>query len=211
MKERRHMLRSVRVIILAASMVMVARRTASADGAYWSFKYQPSVPIGSVRSFVPKASLVGFDLDGRYWFARNVSIGLDATYTRLYDTLDHGTYPIDDGAVTATIYRHVDLVGLVPEAHFYFAPDGGVIPYVGLGAGLSSATFRILVSDLDVKKTNLGLIVSPEGGILIPVDRQGGLLLQALMAGARFSFSTAGYGDVKNTAFLSLQVGALVY
>jgi hypothetical protein len=53
--------------------------------------------------------------------------------------------------------------------------------------------------------------VAPEGGILIPVDRQDGLLLQSLSLGVRYTFSSAGFRDVADTSFVSAQIGALVY
>lgn len=185
--------------------------SARADGFYWSFQYSPALPVGSVRKFVPDATPLGFALGARVWFGQRFSVGVDGSYTRLYRTLPRGTYPLDDGAITATIYSSVDVLAAVPQAHLYFGPMGDVIPYLGLGAGLSWVTFRVRASDLDFSNMMRGFVVAPEGGILIPVDRQDGLLLQSLSLGVRYTFSSAGFRDVADTSFVSAQIGALVY
>src|SRR5262249_40878911 len=141
---------------------------------------------------------------------KNFSLGVGGVWVRFYEQLPRDTYVIDQGAVTATINRILDVVAVVPEAHYYFGPENGVVPYLGVGAGYASVKFHILVSDLDVSHRQGGLIVSPEGGILIPFDRDG-IILQAVMLGARASFITSGFRDVSNTSYVGVTLGALVY
>jgi len=199
------------VLVLGAACLF-GERTARAQGFYWSLTYEPSVPVGSVRSFVPNVSGLGFELDARYWFkGPNLSVGLAGVYNRFYDQAPQATYPVDNGAVTATVFRVLDVVALVPEVHYYFGPDNDVVPYLGMGAGFASAKFHVLVSDLDVSENSAGLILLPEGGMLIPFDRDGSTILQAAMVGLRWSFITSGFRDVSNTSYIGLTLGLLAY
>jgi hypothetical protein len=185
---------------------------ARAQGFYWSLTYDPAVPIGSVRSFVQNVSPLGFGLDARYWFkGPNLSVGVGGIYNRFYETSPQATYPVENGAVTATLYRIIDVVGVLPEVHYYFGPEKEVVPYLGLGAGLGSVKFHVLVSDFDLSENSLGLIVSPEGGFLLPFDRDGSLILQAFTVGVKWSFITAGFRDVSNTSYLAFSLGLLAY
>jgi hypothetical protein len=202
--------RSTALLALTALTTLTTSGSARAGDFYWSLKYDPGVAVGSLRSFAPSVTPVGFDLDARYWFAGHFSLGIGGAITRFYDTLPHGTYPLDRGAITGTIYRHVDVAALAPEAHVYFAPHADVIPYAGVGVGVAWVSPRVLVSDVDVSETHVGFIVSPEAGILLPFDRDD-FLRQAIVLGARYSFSSAGFRDVSATSFVSLQVGALIY
>ena len=132
-------------------------------------------------------------------------------YNRFYHQSPQATYPVENGAVTATLFRIIDVVALVPEAHYYFGPDNGVVPYLGMGAGFASVKFHVLVSDFDLSESSAGLILSPEGGMLIPFDRDGHTILQAFTVGLRWSFITAGFRDVSNTSYIGLTSGLLAY
>jgi hypothetical protein len=206
-----HSPRNVRHAALLAALAagLFGERAAEAQGFYWSLKYDPSVPVGSVRSFVPNVSPLGFDLDATYWFSQ-FSVGLGGVYNRFYRQSPQATYPVENGAVTATLYRIIDVVALVPEVHYYFGPDNDVVPYLGVGAGFASVKFHVLVSDFDLGERSSGLILSPEGGILIPFDRDG-IILQAITLGLRWSFITAGFRDVSNTSYVALTLGLLAY
>jgi len=199
------------VLLVTLAFSLFGESAARAQGFYWSLKYDPSVPVGSVRSFVPNVSPLGFDIDARYWFKRpSFSVGLGGVYNRFYRQSPQATYPVENGAVTATLYRIIDVVALVPEAHYYFGPDNGVVPYLGVGAGFASVKFHVLVSDFDLAESSSGLILSPEGGMLIPFDRDG-IILQAVTVGLRWSFVTAGFRDVSNTSYIGLTLGLLAY
>jgi hypothetical protein len=197
--------------LFALLVALAFERTAHAQGFYWSVQYDVSLPVGSVRSFVPAVSPIGFVLDARYWFAGpNLSVGVAGIYNQFYHQSPQATYPVDNGAVTATLYRIADVTAIAPEAHYYFGPANAVVPYLGAGAGFASVKFHVLVSDLDVVQRSSGFIMFSEGGILIPFDRDG-FILQAVMLGARATFISAGFRDVDDTSYISLTLGALIY
>jgi hypothetical protein len=198
---------------LAVAIPFAHGGTARAEGFYWAFQYAPSVPVGSVRSFAAKVSPVAFDLDARYWFTRHLSLGVNGRFVQFFEKFGHDTFQFPDGAgaITGTIFREVDVLAALPEVHYYFGSEGHLIPYAGVGCGASWATFRTRLSDIDIDQTIAGLIVSPEGGVLIPVDRQDDLLLQSLMLGLRYSYSTGGYRSVSDVSWIGVQIGALVY
>ena len=207
----RHKTLPILVLVLGAACLF-GERSAQAQGFYWSLTYNPSVPVGSVRSFVPNVSGLGFELDARYWFkGPNFSVGLGGVFNHFYQRSPRATYQVENGAVTATLFRIIDVVALVPEAQYYFGPDNDVVPYIGMGAGFASVKFHVLVSDFDLSQRSPGLILAPEGGMLIPFDRDGQTILQAFMVGLRWSFITAGFRDVSNTSYVGLSLGLLAY
>ncbi|HKQ69107.1 MAG TPA: hypothetical protein VJT73_07200 [Polyangiaceae bacterium] len=199
-----------RIGFLLLVSAALGERSARAEGFYWSLKYDPSVPVGSMRSFAPNVTPLGFDIDARYWFARNWSLGIGGAWTRFYDTLPFGTYQVTSGAVTATIYRTLDVVSVLSEVHYFFDPERPVSPFIGAGFGYSSALFGVLVSDIDVSERHGGLVVSPEAGVLIPFDANG-VMRQAVVLGARYTFTTSSYREAASLSFIGLTLGALIY
>ena len=202
--------------VVAPLLVLgLCETNARAEGFYWGLRYNTSLPVGSVRTFVPDVAPVGFDLDARYWFGNNLSIGVDGAWNRFSNKLEFGTYPLSSGAITATIYRYVEVAAVMPELHYYFGPERAVVPFVGVAAGFSMVWFKTLVSDLDFREKKPGFMFAPEAGILIPFDRDPEVLRQAFIVGLRYAFSTSGIdtaqSHVANTSFIALQLGALVY
>jgi hypothetical protein len=203
--------KSALAALLVATATVSWERAARAQGFYWQLTYDPALPVGSVRSFVPNISPLGFGLDARWWFSGvNLSVGVGGVYNRFWQTSPQETFPVENGAVTATLYRIIDVVGLAPEVHYYFGPENRVVPYLGMGAGFASVKFHVLVSDLDLSDQSPGLLLAPEGGILLPFDRDG-FILQAVTLGAKWMFITSGFRDVSNTSYLSLTLGLLAY
>jgi hypothetical protein len=134
------------------------------------FDYAITAPIGSVRDYVGDVSFRGVQLDARYWVHPAVALGVGAGWHLFNEKQDRATYPIESGAITATLYRSVEVVPLLATLHVYPGGYGPVKPFAGLGVGASYTRFQTLAADLAWVKSEWFFTLQPEAGVLIGRD-----------------------------------------
>ncbi len=205
----------VRAVLLASSAFLLTTPV-HAQGVYWAWAFEPSVPIGPVRNAVSNASPAGASFGVRYLFEKSWSLGIGGHWAEFAQNYPRTTYPIENGALTGAAYRRVWTTSLLAEAHVYLAPDETVSPYLGVGAGASWMKNEVLMTDLTIGDDLVhGFTVSPEAGLLFAFDRDlfapDRSAMQSVITGVRCTFSTAGSRDVSSTAYVGLTLGMLVY
>jgi opacity protein-like surface antigen len=200
---------------LFVSVALFFAAPAHAQGFYWSLAWEPSVPIGSVGTASTPVTAAGASLGARYLFTRHWSLGIGGHWNQFARNYPRATYPINNGAITGAIFREVWLGSVLGEAHLYLAPTETLSPYLGLGAGYSLMSSKIVVTDISIDDRTPGFAVSPEAGVLIAFDRDPyepqQTAMQSLMLGARYEYSTAGSRDISNVSFFALTLGAFIY
>src|SRR5690349_14759724 len=71
--------------------------------------YDPRVPLGSFRDFVPDVAVIGIQAKWDYFVLDALSIGLEAQHHRFRRGVETDTIPIPNGAVTAPTFRNVTI------------------------------------------------------------------------------------------------------
>jgi hypothetical protein len=160
------------------------------------FDYAIAAPIGSVRDYVRDVSFRGVQFDLRYWVHRAVSLGFGVGWQLFDQKKDRATYPIESGAITATLYRSVEVIPLLATLHVYPGAYGPVKPFVGLGVGPSNLHFQTLAADLGWTKSAWFFTLQPEAGVLIGRDLAYGSF--GVNISARYTWLPATFNDVSN-------------
>lgn len=183
------------------------RRGTAMDARSWMLlvDYRVSAPIGSFQDYVADVSFRGTQLDLRFLVHPRVSVGLGAGWQLYNEKKARATYPIESGAITATLYRSMEMVPLLATAHFYFVREGSVKPYGGVGIGPSYTYFQTLAADLGTTKSEWYFTLQPEAGVLI--GRDDGLRSYGLNLSVRYSWLPASFGDVTNVQAFGGQIG----
>jgi hypothetical protein len=115
-----------------------------AGGLAWNLGF----PVGSVHDFTSKVSAAGFELMFQYWLLSNVAIGAGVDWQTYVDTRPRTTYPIENGALTATAYNATQTGALRAHGRFYFLDEGTVLPYAGVNVGYGWSTLQTSIADI---------------------------------------------------------------
>src|SRR4051812_27485656 len=115
----------------------------------WAF----NVPLGSVRDFTAVVSPLGFEVQLLAWVNNQIALGVDGDWATYVDNRPRTTYSVDNGAVTATAYNYTQTSSVRFLANYFLMDEGPVLPYVGLHAGVSWATFESQEADLTLSDT----------------------------------------------------------
>jgi opacity protein-like surface antigen len=174
-------------------------------GAAWQF----GIPVGSVHDFTSNVSGVGFDISLRYWLHPRFTIGGEVEWQTYRDDKPRTTYPLTDGALTATAYNSVQAGSLRATADFYVLDRGPVLPYVGVNVGYGWSTFQSAAADIQLYDNPDSVVVGAELGALVSLTPRAPLLMVA----GRYSASPSMefLKSVKDVQAITLQVGLLLY
>jgi opacity protein-like surface antigen len=169
--------------------------------------WNASLPIGSVHDFTSPASAIGFELQFRYWVLPNLSLGVSSDWQTLNDTRPRTTYPIEDGALTATAYNSVQTGAARAIVHYYFLDDGPVLPYAGANIGIGWSTFQTQAADIAFYDDQTSVLLGAELGALIRAGDRGPTFLLGIRYTALPAMEFMNVTDVQS---LALQLGLLL-
>jgi len=133
----------------------------------WAF----NVPLGSVRDFTAVVSPLGFEVQILAWVNNQIALGIDGDWATYVDNRPRTTYNVENGAVTATAYNYTQTSSVRFLANYFLMDDGPVLPYVGLHAGVSWATFESQEADLTLSDTEFSFSWGGQAGIQVPLGR----------------------------------------
>src|SRR4051812_13441610 len=173
-----------------------------AIGAAWNV----GIPVGSVHHFTNAVSGLGFQFLVRYFVAPQVALGMNADFQTFIASQPRTTYPVNNGALTATAYNRVQNTVLSASAHYYFLKDGPLLPYAGASIGVGWSTFQSVAADLAFYDNQASILLGGEVGTLWPLTNSS----LALLTGFRYSaLPAADFLSVSNVQSLTLQFGLL--
>lgn len=167
----------------------------------WAF----NIPLGSVRDFASTASLLGFELQAHLWLNSRLSLGVSGEWAMYTDTLDAGSYSLEQAEGSARAYNELQTTSLRLLAHYALLGSRDFRPYVGPLVGVSWSAFELEAADVVRSDTKFSVNVGAEAGVVIPFDGGG----PAAIVNLRYSTSpAAGFGSiVTNVQSLGLLLG----
>lgn len=205
--------------LFIALIVSATTGTARAAREFgYGVTYDPRIPLGSFRDFVPDISFGGLQAKMDYFPIDSLSLGLEGQYHLFQRGAETSTAPIDNGAVTGALFRRASFWSFLPTARWYFS-SRALRPYAALGVGLATRTETLIVSDLSRHDTSVALIIQPSLGVLWrfadTTDREPSNELArkpldslfGLTASVTYAYTTADVLGANNVGYAGIQVG----
>jgi hypothetical protein len=196
-------MKNIRIKILQAiflfsfCLILIDTGYSQREQWYGALTYSVSIPAGDTKTFVDEISWRGIGLDYRYLIDRQYSVGLYFGWNVFYQRTNKTTQT-ENGAVTGTSDRYINAFPIMANIHYYFGERKSIRPYVGLNAGgyYMLQRFEIGVSAWQKDQWQWG--IAPEAGVVIPVERGFGVMLNGKYNYAFTGESVFGT-DIKNS------------
>lgn len=171
--------------------------------ASWTVAYEVAFPVAELSEYIGNVSPRGVGFAGEFPIAGGLRIGGTINYNRFYGNEARDTYYLDNGAVTAKLYRYADVWSLAGLARYRFLkPNDGIRPFIGVALGVSFLNATTLVADLGFQDSPAGFLFQPEAGVFARLTPG----MQALLA-VRYTMTTASFMDYDMPSYISLQIG----
>ena len=139
--------------------------------------YNVGFPSGNTKNFSGDVSWRGFGIDIRYFSDENLSLGGSFSWN-IFDQLSRETIQLESGAVSGTNIRYINSFPFLLNAFYYFQdPRRELTPYVGINTGVYYIIQRFEIGVVAFENDNWHFALSPEAGIVWPVDRNTSILL----------------------------------
>ncbi|MCU0415555.1 MAG: outer membrane beta-barrel protein [Cytophagaceae bacterium] len=164
-------------------------------------KYDVNIPLAN-RNFLDNTSFVGFEIEGKWKVASNITCGIGVNWSTYYQYQPRATYPVRDGLdITTDLYKYIYTLPITFNTQYHFTPGEQVIPYVGMGIGTCYANHKVLFNGYETSDHNWGIALRPEIGAAIFLGRES---TTALHAAIRYSYLSNGNEELNYNNFQSL-------
>jgi len=193
--------------VFALVLLMFGTGYSQKEQWYGAFTYSVSIPTGDTKSFVEEISWRGIGLDYRYMIDRTYSVGLNFGWNVFYERAENKTTQTENGAVTGTSDRTLNIFPIMANIHYYFGERKSVRPYVGLNAGGNYVNQRFAIGVFLWEDDSWQWAIAPEAGVAIPVERDFGILLNG-----KYNYAFTGesvFGTDVNNSYWQINVGVI--
>jgi len=190
--------------VFALVLLMFGTGYSQKEQWYGAFTYSVSFPSGDTKTFIDQISWRGIGLDYRYLIDRQYSIGLFFGWNVFHERTNKTT-ETDNGAVTGTSDRYINAFPIMANIHYYFGQRKSIRPYVGLNAGGYIMLQRFEIGIFAWQKDQWQWGVAPEAGVVIPVERDFGIMLNG-----KYNYALTGksvFGTDINNSYWQVNVG----
>jgi hypothetical protein len=203
-----------------APLTVCALLTLSASAAAQEFKnaqrgvvapaWELAYPIGDMRDIHDNLSLRGFAVDVYYFVHPMIAVGGSNSIQTFADTLENQTFPLPNGAVTATLYQYTSVWQIRGTGKFFPLGQDRFAPYVGVHLGYGWIDRLVLVTDFSAQDEKSAFVFTPEVGLNWQISPRG---YNGVTASFRYDFTTANFdegGQVDNLSYLSWTIGGFI-
>jgi len=167
--------------------------------------YEIATPTGDLHDYIEESSFQGFEIGGLFPAYRGLHLGVYFNYHLFYEDRGVTTTQLQNGAVTAHVYRYTKFWSAGMAARYYLlAPDSRVRPYLGLRLGVAFLTAAAHVSDLSFYETPIGFAIAPEVGFAVRLAP-----MLALSLSVRYDYSTASSGPIDSASYVAYHMGVI--
>jgi hypothetical protein len=191
--------------VFALALLMFGTGYSQKEQWYGAFTYSVSFPSGDTKTFTDEISWRGIGLDYRYMIDRTYSVGLFFGWNVFYERAENKTTQTENGAVTGTSDRYINAFPIMANIHYYFGQRKSIRPYVGLNAGGYIMLQRFEIGIFAWQKDQWQWGVAPEAGVVIPVERDFGIMLNG-----KFNYAFTGqdvFGRDINNSYWQVNAG----
>jgi hypothetical protein len=164
------------------------------------------LPIGSAHDFTQNLSPAGFALSFQYWATSHLTVGASMDWQTYWDSKPRSTYPIQNGAITATADNSIQNGAARALVRWYFMDQGPLLPYAGFNIGVGWSTFQSTAASLVLYDNTVSVLVGGELGVAFAASRQSPLLTLS----ARYTnLPAADFLNVTNVQSVTFQLGMM--
>ncbi len=189
-------------------LVIVLTVGAFAQSTSTAVTYNVGLPVSKAKNYLDKATFLGFGIELRNNFERNMSFGGSFSWNIFDQLIRDETIILPNAAVTGTQIRYINSFPLMVNAHYYFGDRRfEVTPYAGLNVGMYYIIQRLEIGVRALESSNWHFGVAPEGGFYIPLSRYNFLTMTARYNYAFDSGTALGGNENNFYAYWGFNIG----
>ena len=166
---------------------------------YISVSWDYNIPLSN-SSFVGKGTGLGFQLGMRKKINR-FYVGFDANYAGYSDYSARQTTYADNSASTTDVHKYVYSYGFTLNTDYVFRPFKKLMPFVGLGLGVNSNTYKMFYNIYSNTDNSLGVLVRPQAGALLKLGKDSGVAITGVI---HYDYSSASSPVLNYSSFSSI-------
>ena len=167
--------------------------------------YSVALPSGSFKNVVNNSSFRGWSIDVLHGVNNKLQLGIGVGFQDFYQKNDRQVYHTGDGQdISAVLTHYIQTVPILAKARYAFT-EGGVQPYIGLGAGGNLVMFREMLGEFGETQSFFKFALRPELGVQIPIARGAGLHLAAA-----YNYLPFDKYEIRNFNNISLSAGIAI-
>lgn len=174
------------VSVMMLSTGLKAQDTGMLYDRSLSFALDINLPMTNT-DYIKSATAKGLRIGYRERMSDGFYMGVDFNYAGYSDYAPRQTYYNETGAVTTDFYKYASSFGATLSGEYQFRSDKRVMPFVGLGAGVTYNSYKVFYNIFEESDSGWGFLLRPEAGAIVKFGKRG---VWGLVSSVHFDYAT---------------------
>lgn len=166
--------------ILFTALLFLSSLGMMAQDGIFALTYNMALPTGSTSDFIGKYSWRGFGVEGRGFVSDNISLGGSFSWNVFFEEALNETHIDGTQSLTGNFYKYINAYPINFTAHYYFGDyDAKFRFHAGLGIGTAKVNQEVEFGAYQISYNYWHFNMTPDVGVLIPMNYRTNLILSA--------------------------------
>ena len=174
-----------KLIIILVFAITTGTEAQTIYDNYLSFSWDYNLPLTN-KNFISNGSSLGFQIGFRKKFDR-FYVGADINNATYSEHTARQTLYADNSATTTDTYNYIYSYGFTLNGDYIFRPFKKFMPFVGLGIGANSFSYKTYYNIYTSGDSGLGALFRPQAGFLMKLGQDSKIAITGVV---HYDYST---------------------
>lgn len=195
-------------IIMIVILAVIVSHEAKSQTYYTSFEYSAAFNMGKASEYISEPGWAGFSIAIKKATRKNVTYGLVLGWNVFSKEATNATTQINNGAVYGSYAKYYNYYPILASVGYLFKRNRAkVIPYVQANLGAYYIYQKLKLGVYDINNDNWHFGFGPEIGLIFPVSREVGIVVNGKYNYALSSGQNLRGEDDNSYSFINANIG----
>ena len=133
---------------------------------YYSLQYTAAIPMNGLKDHIEKVSFRGVTVEYFSKITPEIAAGVSLGWNGFYERKSYATYQDGTASISGIQFRYGKSVPIHVNGFYFLGKEGGINPFVGLGAGTIYTNLDTDMGLFHMEKDSWNFSLRPEIGFM---------------------------------------------
>lgn len=168
-------MKKISILIIALITIGTSLDTLAQKRGFVSIAWKTGLTLNDSKNYADEFSLEGGQFGFERFVAKNLSLGMDLSYSHFYEESGKISYETGNTTYTGSGFKYLDATPILVSGKYYLGldkEDAKIVPYVGVSTGAYYIKERLEIGSVAFEDDGWAFGFTPQAGFMVRLDKK---------------------------------------